>query len=150
MAENGWAVGIPKFDEQHLELHGLVTQLFLAMKAGRSEAHMPSLLRQARLLLTRHFRDEERMMEEHGYPMLALHQAAHREFVALLERLQGYVTVGDRMAAFQLISGLKGTIERHLRTHDRAYVKYYETKGVLPTREEERRARGTPPSTFVV
>jgi hemerythrin len=74
--------GDPEIDEQHRELFRRIDQLVDATHDRRARAEVGRLLTFLGDYVVDHFRAEERLMAEYGYPETAPHTLEHRRFVA--------------------------------------------------------------------
>lgn len=86
-------------DEQHRQLIELCNKAEACAARSSHEAHAEfhHLLNDLATLVSNHFRDEERLLEQHNSPNLEAHKAAHESF---LERL-----------ALLLYDGARGMID---------------------------------------
>lgn len=110
------AVGIEEIDTQHRELYSNVAALHEAMREHRLE-RVPDILEFLQRYALEHFATEERHMAAMGYPHLAEHRAAHREFVAEFLRHKASCAAGGvRPSA---VVELSDWIGRWLREHVR-------------------------------
>lgn len=82
-----WESGSKVIDDQHRNLIGLANQLihdlFNKWDKDTVSADLKSLLEH----LICHFNDEERVMEEAGYPELEMHRQIHKELIEKTKRL---------------------------------------------------------------
>ncbi len=72
--------GVELQDRQHRELVRKVNELAAAMKAGKGREVVGDMLAFLGQYAVEHFRDEERLMKQAGYPGLAKHHAVHEAF----------------------------------------------------------------------
>jgi hemerythrin-like metal-binding protein len=72
-----YSISVPQIDAEHQRLFVLSDQLHGAMKAGSSRAVVESTLAGLIGYCRDHFRHEETVMRESGYPELRAHQALH-------------------------------------------------------------------------
>jgi hemerythrin len=113
------ALGVEEIDAQHRALYAHVDQLLEAMAAGRS-ADLASILEFLGTYALVHFRTEERLMREGGYPDLERHTALHRTFASELgERVEVYRARGATASlAVDLCNWLTDWLREHLRGAD--------------------------------
>jgi hemerythrin-like metal-binding protein len=84
-----YSIGIPSLDSQHKQLFRLITELEDAMQTGLSKAQLIDLLERLHLYAVRHFRLEERMMQNAAYPGLPKQEEEHNYFVSRMTELRG-------------------------------------------------------------
>ena len=100
--DDAWSVGDARLDEQHKGLIGLINRL-------GSGAPVPVVLDELQIYVDEHFRDEEGMLENAGYPDLAAHKRQHKAF-------EEWLTVSRRAFREPEVSAM-------LRESIRAYLK---------------------------
>jgi hemerythrin len=76
---SGLLTGVDAIDEQHQELFRRAERLFNCLQRG-DRSQVEPLFAYLAAYSGSHFECEERWMAESGYPGLAAHRAAHREF----------------------------------------------------------------------
>lgn len=79
--DESYSVGNAVLDAQHREVIDLINML-------DDETLVEVVLEQLERYAREHFRDEERLMEEAGYPALAEHRALHAAFAEWLAGMQ--------------------------------------------------------------
>ena len=75
--------GLPDIDAQHRRLF----ELAASFDGQRESLHVMTALAELADYIKTHFRDEEAMLAEWGYPDLAAHRALHAEFRKMLSSL---------------------------------------------------------------
>ncbi|WP_028316359.1 bacteriohemerythrin [Desulfatibacillum aliphaticivorans] len=73
-------IGIPHIDAQHMELLEQINRLSETIGSGAGEEEIANALNFVDKYVNVHFKTEERLMEEKGYPFLKEHQNQHRIF----------------------------------------------------------------------
>jgi len=83
--EMGWdptlATGLSPIDEQHQEIFRRAEALVLAIRRGSLREEVSATLRFLEGHLAAHFRDEEALMREVGFPALDSHLREHQQFL---------------------------------------------------------------------
>lgn len=82
------AVGLPTVDGQHEELVTRLNALSAAIAQGEGEREIQRTLTFLIDYTKYHFGEEEAIMAAASYPQCAEHRAMHREFIAILDRLE--------------------------------------------------------------
>lgn len=80
--------GIEEIDAQHRDLLRKVNDLFQASRALKAEEEMARLLWFLKRYVRKHFRDEERLQLESGFPGYSQHKAEHEWFYAEVRNLE--------------------------------------------------------------
>jgi len=125
-----WSLGFPEIDRQHLEMAELLNLIVRSMEQGAPPAYpgketMPLLMRLLEKT-RRHFKFEEAIMREYGYPELADH---HRDHVLLLAELQEFIREleeGHRVISVESLISLKHWLINHVIESDLAFAHYLE------------------------
>lgn len=82
------SVGYPLIDDQHRSLFDQFERFLVACEERRCSAHLQELFAFLDLYVSRHFREEEELMERHDYPETARHKGEHRYFIEQLAGLK--------------------------------------------------------------
>ena len=77
-----------------------------------------------------HFKTEERMMVEHGYPMSSAHTAEHYVLIERSKLLQHRLQGGDQQVAVDTLDFLKRWLVNHIQKVDRDLAEYLMSRGV--------------------
>ncbi len=114
-------VQVPSMDNQHLGLFEAMNRLYQAV-LDKS----PAPLRKQRLdellkLATRHFADEEQVMEQAGYPELRRHKQEHARLLAGLDTLMQRNGPDDEEFNMELLVFLKNWLLNHISKVDKQY-----------------------------
>ncbi|WP_324006734.1 bacteriohemerythrin [Aeromonas hydrophila] len=114
-------VQVPSMDNQHLGLFEAMNRLYQAV-LDKS----PAQLRKQRLdellkLATQHFADEERVMEQAGYPELRRHKQEHARLLAELDTLMQRNGTDDEEFNMELLVFLKNWLLNHISKVDKQY-----------------------------
>ncbi|MBL0677348.1 bacteriohemerythrin [Aeromonas dhakensis] len=114
-------VQVPSMDNQHLGLFEAMNRLYQAV-LDKS----PAQLRKQRLdellkLATRHFADEEQVMEQAGYPELRRHKQEHARLLAELDTLMQRNGPDDEEFNMELLVFLKNWLLNHISKVDKQY-----------------------------
>ncbi|WP_421170143.1 bacteriohemerythrin [Aeromonas dhakensis] len=114
-------VQVPSMDNQHLGLFEAMNRLYQAV-IDKS----PAQLRKQRLdellkLAIQHFADEERVMEQAGYPELRRHKQEHARLLAELDTLMQRNGPDDEEFNMELLVFLKNWLLNHISKVDKQY-----------------------------
>ena len=75
-------IGIPQIDDQHKKLISTIDDIIDACKRGEWRANIGKTLDFLISYTKEHFKDEEKVQEQHNYPGLAAHKQLHEDFIA--------------------------------------------------------------------
>lgn len=109
------SVGFGKIDEQHKELFRRYNSLLEACREGKGrEAIMPVLDFMIEYVTT-HFAEEERFMQETGYPQMQDHVKAHRELFRYVSEVHDELQ--EKGATVGVITSINHTLFNWLLRH---------------------------------
>lgn len=124
-----FSVGVYELDSQHERIVRLINALVDGSDTTvRSESVSDALDRLTKYA-AEHFRCEERMLEECGYPALEQQRAEHRRFRREITTLCLRVTAHDDAAPYELLAFLVHWWERHILVDDMAYKQFLADHG---------------------
>ncbi len=115
------AIGDPAIDRQHQKLFRLAAD----MVSDRDQVRAMRTLAALSEYVIVHFRDEEKLLEEIGYPELAAHKKLHDDFRARLAKLYanaGGMTLDQIAEEVRLL--INEWLTKHIMVVDREYAKY--------------------------
>ncbi len=123
-------LGIAKIDEQHRWLVDRINALHdeLGQPAPNRQT-LGDILESLVDYTMNHFIVEEEIFKRHGYPQTDAHLGEHNAFtgkiIVLLDQFHDGAQVGDETMAL-----LKEWLTHHILTVDKAYVPFFQAKGV--------------------
>ncbi|PWC32671.1 hemerythrin family protein [Azospirillum sp. TSO35-2] len=120
-------LGVAAIDEQHREWIALVQAFQRAVAEGQPAEEMRRTLAAAVAYTESHFADEQRVMEEEGYPFLDDHIGQHR---LAWDRVHAFASgeVPDDEVRNSLAEFLPQWLMLHINTADRQFARWL--KGV--------------------
>lgn len=115
------AVGVGSIDRQHQEIFERVDDLLAAIGRGEGKDRIEGTLRFLQEYVATHFRAEETLMRERGYPDLVAHLALHAEFEESLARLkERHAREGvTGPMILEVVAVLTSWLERHIAVEDK-------------------------------
>jgi hemerythrin-like metal-binding protein len=125
-----YSVGIQAIDEEHKKLLYLVNQFLTASNYYTGKDFEKQALDELVDYTRYHFKHEEDMLAENGYPDLVAHQAEHRKMIAKVEQvLEDYETQGH-VVLEDTANYLKEWLINHISGTDKAYSTFLHGKGI--------------------
>jgi hemerythrin-like metal-binding protein len=76
-----YRLGIPMLDDDHRKLVDLANQFFLRAQSGAAMEVLDGILEDLIDQTSRHFKQEEILLDRHGYPDLASHRGQHDRLI---------------------------------------------------------------------
>ena len=106
-------------DEQHRALIECFNQLHAAMDRGRGREAVRSTLMFLTNYTLQHFRMEEELMDQAGYPSTQKHKQFHHDLVVQLsELMRNYVDLGPATLTTSTLDFLAGWLVEHIQGED--------------------------------
>ena len=128
--DQSWCIGVKEVDAQHQNLVALVNQLHQAMKEGKGKNVLEEILESLVVYTKAHFRDEERMMEQNGYPDLAAHKLEHFALTKKVLDFQSKFRAGGLGMTVDIMQFLSDWLRTHILGTDTKYVALMRSKGI--------------------
>ena len=119
--EDKFGVGVDFADDQHKVLFDLLNTLHESA-AGSDRAKTGNDLDALIAYVVDHFSNEEKEMREKGYEDYEKHKALHDDLVGKCADVQKRFHAGEDLALQETTQLIKGWLDGHIPTHDRAYV----------------------------
>jgi hemerythrin-like metal-binding protein len=123
-----YSVGIPAMDAQHQQLISLINSLYDAMSRGAGKAALGSVLADLERYTETHFRDEELLMEQHGYPFVEEHKVMHETMAAHVKELNKNYRAGNAAMTIEVMVFLKSWLEDHILKSDKEFSLHLDAK----------------------
>ena len=149
--KESYNIGIPKADEDHRHLIGLINGLHEAMRRysgrdtmdaaiGELEA-MTSVIDEMLEYGAHHFSMEEKYMEKFAYPEHDEHERAHREFADKVQTFRREFDQGNAMSSMEIFRFLEDWVDRHLLDVDKKLGGFLKERGVTHLEREPAESR---------
>lgn len=122
-----YRVGNALLDSDHRILIDLLDQLHDAMETGQSRAVIGSVISVLAEYVEHHFRREEALMAEVGFPDLDSHRAQHRDLERQVLEVRDRYRAGEKGALGQeVVDLLKNWLTDHILVADNSYKPWME------------------------
>jgi len=108
-------------DAQHKQIIAIINELYTAIERGEDRAKLAGLLDRLCQYTVVHFRHEEQVMQQHGYPDLAQHKALHEQLRHQTADLRTHVSL---VTGRDLLRFLKEWWLEHIQSQDKKYAPY--------------------------
>lgn len=122
-----YLLGLPAIDKDHREMVEECNAYLQAAERGASLGELADLLDRLILRTRAHFTAEERMLDRHGYPGLALHKADHEQLLVQAMSLRDRFDQADeddesvRALVSETNAFMQGWLLDHIRINDRPF-----------------------------
>lgn len=119
-----FSVYVPEMDEQHKKLVGLLNYLHDSLLKQEKQEILSKILDELLDYTKVHFKREEELMEQNGYPCSTTQKSEHNDLVReVLEMRKKYYT-GDTGIAMDLVILLNDWLAEHILIEDKKYGPY--------------------------
>ena len=122
-------LGVETIDRQHARLVELINSLIEMKTFKSSRQETGEVLDELASYIFEHFRDEEKMMLEVGYPDLEAHRDLHADFVRQVMSFNKQFRSGDKELDNQMLTFLSLWLVEHIKGEDPRYVKLFKAHG---------------------
>lgn len=126
------AMGIESIDIQHEELFRVINSMYDKMQREGMEKHaLVEGLDSLRSYVKYHFRTEEKLMEEYGYPELEQHRKEHEVFSERIYLFAQRPLDQTNETLEEMQSFLLNWLIKHIQRTDRKYMQFFKENGVI-------------------
>jgi hemerythrin len=127
---DSFSVGVALFDAQHRQLIDMLNKMIKDSAATTRSETVADVLTDMTNYAQEHFKSEEDLMIEHGYPHLDEHRHQHHGFQEKAARLCFATVKGQTSVPQELLEYLQQWLIRHILQADMAFKPFFEQKGV--------------------
>jgi hemerythrin len=118
-------VGIPQIDAEHRQLVDHYNALLQALDEGEDITAFGLSFYSLIVHMRQHFRHEEALMQDAGYPGLTLHRAQHRKLLANAEDfLSSVLTRFEKYDCTAVAKYFKYWLLDHVTHYDRSFAEF--------------------------
>lgn len=127
---DNYSVKVDAMDTQHKKLFEIIRELYTAMRSGHGKDVAGDVLRRLIDYTVRHFAEEEKLMEKHGYPLLVQHKAEHKALTDKVVAFKKDFDAGTVGITADLMRFLQEWLTNHIQTVDKKYGDFLNSHGV--------------------
>lgn len=117
-----YSVGNERLDQQHQRIVAMINQLGEAMETGAEKTALMKILSDLAGYTKTHFSDEERMLEQCDYPLLADHREKHAALNRQLAEFYRNFYTSSRPQTKEVMLFLQHWLYDHILEQDKAYT----------------------------
>lgn len=126
--DSRFETGIEQVDNQHRRLFELTAELIEATSAGKGRRIIVDVLKSLINYTKTHFVDEEKIMEEVGFPDIAQHKIEHELFIKQVHESTKELLTGHSVPTLKVAHFLANWLIDHVLIHDKKIGKFYREK----------------------
>ncbi len=128
--DDSFSVGIPRFDDQHKKLFEILNTLIDGVREKRHKEIMGETLEELLDYTVKHFGEEEKEMETHGYYEYDRHKKEHEDLASQVRDFRTKFKAGTAPMSTELISFIVNWLKTHIAHTDKKYGPFLSQKGV--------------------
>jgi hemerythrin len=125
-----FSVGVSEMDRQHKKFMRMLNRLINEPEAQTHSETISDLLSGMIAYAREHFRDEEALMAEYGYPFKDHQTEQHKAFVKKTVDICSAVEVGVDSVPQVLLAYLKDWLVQHILQQDMRYKTFFLERGI--------------------
>lgn len=122
--EEGYKIGLPEMDAEHLVLFSLINQIEINVNGEKADDCLMDVLGALISYVSFHFSHEQELMASHGYPGLVEHIRQHEAFTKTVTEMAETSRDGGLPAALKLRSVVLNWLINHILREDVDYASY--------------------------
>jgi hemerythrin-like metal-binding protein len=124
------SVGVKRLDEQHQELIRTINWLIDNSEAGDQSETVAEALDRMTRYADYHFKTEEQLMRQHGYPDYTSQEWEHTEFKTKTASFCMDAIAEKKALPRELLTYLRNWLADHILESDMKYKAYFKEKGI--------------------
>jgi len=121
-----YSLNVTEIDEQHKKLVSLVNDMYDAMQAGKGRDMIGTVIDEFVDYTDYHFKAEERLLRENGYPEYDEHKEMHDNLSRKAHSIKEAFDRGNTPTAIEVMLLLTNWLNTHILEEDRKYKSYAE------------------------
>jgi hemerythrin len=125
------SVGVTSVDAQHKKLVEMLNELYDAMQAKQSQEALGKVLDGLIAYTASHFKHEEALFAQTGYPAAAEHKKEHDDLTRqVLEVKKKYQEGATATLSMEVLNFLRKWLLSHIQGSDKRYGPHLNAKGI--------------------
>ena len=128
--DDSYSVNIAEIDRQHQKLIGMFAELNDAMSKGQGKEAIGKVLNELVSYTIQHFRTEEKLFDQYGYPDAENHKEKHSEFTRKVDGFKKDFDSGKLGLSIEVLNFLSDWLRDHIMGVDKKYAPFLIEKGV--------------------
>jgi hemerythrin-like metal-binding protein len=125
-----YSVGVGMIDEQHKRLIWMLNRMIGAEKASTGSEVIADLITQMTIYAQEHFKFEEGLMAEFGFPLFDQHKQSHNKYRKKVADLCTAVPLNVPVVPEVMLNFLTKWWQNHILIEDMEYKSFFKTKGI--------------------
>jgi len=129
-----YELGVPSVDADHKQLFALINDFHEALAAGAQSRHIAQVLNRLTAYAEEHFRREERLMMDNGYPRLEQHREQHASLVVSIFSINERLATDPNQARREVLAFVKHWLIEHIVKSDMDIADFLKRKAAQASR----------------
>jgi hemerythrin len=126
--KDAFSVGIEKIDNQHQHMFAIINRFIERPYSTDDTEQMSMILKEMTAYAREHFTDEEKLMQEYGYPELEPHKWQHAFFIDMTTELVTQFMQSQEKTADKTADFLRLWLTGHILKTDMKYRDFFKAK----------------------
>ena len=123
---------VPTMDEQHKEIVNIMNNIVEQLESGKIDDELKTKCQKALVFVANHFSDEEKLLEDIGYPDLDKQKEMHKEIMAKLKDVKAEIDIGEDIISEGIVEESREMFKKHILEEDGKYGYFYHNK-IMPS-----------------
>jgi hemerythrin len=128
--DQSYSVKVAELDGHHQKLFSLLNTLHDAMRTGKGNSVIQSIVEELANYTHTHFQREEALMEETKYPGLEVHRMEHQKLMAKVGGYKAALDKGSGVNTSAVLDFLREWLAKHINRMDKAYSSHLNASGI--------------------
>ncbi|NOY06802.1 MAG: hemerythrin family protein [Chlorobi bacterium] len=128
--DESYSVGVKALDKQHRLVFDMLNELMERKDITVRSEPLTAALTELTAYAAKHFKTEEQLMKEYGYPALAEHVKKHMQFRMKIIELSNDTLYHKETVPVELFAFLRQWWSNHILEEDMQYRPFFEEKGL--------------------
>ena len=128
--KKSYETGIEEIDLQHRQLVCIINELSDAMMMQKGYMTVPHILEELVDYAQLHFTNEERIMDNAGYPALAEHQKEHLKLSEHIIQFQKDISHEHHVKSSEVLNFLCAWLKEHILVNDKEFASFFKKRPV--------------------
>ncbi len=123
------SIGVEQIDDEHKKLISIINEYHDNISNGSSETAIRKAVEGLVQHVQTHFANEEKLMEKHNYPQLAIHRYLHEKLTQDVFQYVEKLQTGQKILNLDMAIFLKGWLENHIAETDKKIGIFLNSQG---------------------
>ena len=114
-------VGVDSMNREHQQILDAMNRIYDAQAQGKTGSAITALVDDLGRITTQHFIDEERFMEEIGFPSLSTHKVVHKKLLERFGEHAAKIKAANGVVEKEFFDFLRYWLSAHIKGVDAKY-----------------------------